>query len=122
MALAAQRHKEAVSKSGGQIRGGDDHCVRAHGMEKVHNLQTVSEWDTTAYSVNKDIMQESREGFKSKWSVTSTASFSVLMFFPVNNLKDKQTNDHYVNSTETLNIYLINRKTQKVPFQSLKKG
>lgn len=43
MALAAQRHEEAISQSGGQIRGGDDHCVWAHSMKKVHYLQTVSE-------------------------------------------------------------------------------
>lgn len=43
MALAAQRHQEAVSQSGGQIGGGDDHRVWAHSVEKVHNLQTVSE-------------------------------------------------------------------------------
>lgn len=43
VALAAQRHQEAVSQSGRQVRGGDDHRVRAHSVEKVHDLETVSE-------------------------------------------------------------------------------
>lgn len=43
LALTAQRHEEAVSQSGGQIRGGDDHCVWAHSMQEVHDLQRVSE-------------------------------------------------------------------------------
>lgn len=45
MALAPQRHKEAVSESGRQVRGGDDHRVWAHGVEKIHNLQPVTEYD-----------------------------------------------------------------------------
>lgn len=48
MALTAQRHEEAVSQSGGQIRGGDDHCVWAHSMEEVHDLQRASERDSEA--------------------------------------------------------------------------
>lgn len=40
VALAAQRHQEAVAQSGGQVRGGDDHRVGAHGVEEVHDLQT----------------------------------------------------------------------------------
>lgn len=45
MTLAPQRHEEAVSKSGGQVGGGDDHCVRAHCVEKIHNLQPNVESD-----------------------------------------------------------------------------
>lgn len=45
MTLAPQGHKEAVSQSGRQVRGGDDHCVWAHSVEKIHNLQPVMEHD-----------------------------------------------------------------------------
>lgn len=43
-ALAAQRDEEAVSQSGGQVGGGDDHRVWAHSVKEVHYLQTVTEW------------------------------------------------------------------------------
>lgn len=45
MTLAPQRHKEAVTQSGRQVRRCDDHCVWAHCVEKIHNLQPVVEHD-----------------------------------------------------------------------------
>lgn len=44
MTLTPQRHKKAVSQSGRQVRGGDDHCVWAHSVEKIHNLEPVVEY------------------------------------------------------------------------------
>lgn len=43
MTLAPQGHEEAVPQSGRQVRGGDDHCVRAHSVKKIHHLQPVED-------------------------------------------------------------------------------
>lgn len=68
-------------------------------MEEVHYLQ--SEYEIQKYEAGKG--KKTNSTFTARTNVhvekknrisryvTSTASFSVLMFFPVNNLKHKQT-------------------------------
>ena len=66
------------------------------------------------------MIQEWRERLDSGWFITSTASFSVLMFFPVNNLQHEETKNHYVDSikTKTLQIKLLHAESLQTLFES----